>query len=201
MFTGLIEEVGRVQGKKRIGGIIKLVLGAKKVLEDLSIGSSIAVNGVCLTVTDLEPTRFSVDVSAETQKTTTLPLLSVGEWVNLERSISPLSRLGGHILSGHIDGITRITGEKRLSSSIIYEIRLLSEFVPYLIEKGSVAVDGVSLTVLKLRENSFSVSIIPHTHRSTTFKFKKVGDPVNIELDMIGKYVVNFLKLKQEFKE
>lgn len=199
MFTGLIEELGRIERKRSSRRILELLIGAERVLEDLAQGSSIAVNGVCLTVTHLQPSHFSVDVSEETQKTTTLPLLRVGEWVNLERAISPQDRLGGHLSTGHIDGITRITAKKKLSSGVIYEIELSPEFAPYLVERGSVVVDGVSLTVLKLNPKSFSVNIVPYTQQSTTFGFKRVGDKVNIELDIIGKYVVNFLKLKQEF--
>lgn len=201
MFTGLVEELGRVERKTRSGGILKLLVGAKKVLEDLREGSSIAVNGVCLTITNLERNRFSVDISEETQRNSTLPLLRVGERVNLERAMSPQDRFGGHFSTGHIDGIARITGAKRLSGSVIYEFENSPEFAPYLVERGSVAVDGVSLTISRMSTTSFFVSIIPYTQQSTTFRFKKVGDRVNIELDIIGKYVVNFLKSKQESKK
>ncbi len=198
MFTGLVEELGRIEGKKRSGGILKLLVGAKKVLEGLTEGSSIAVNGCCLTVTHLQPGRFSADVSEETQKNTTLPLLRVGERINLERPVSPQTRFGGHILTGHVDGIARIVGKKAHSSGIVHEIELVSGFAPYVVDKGSIAVDGVSLTILRLSARCFSVNVIPYTQKSTTLGVRKVGDKVNIELDMIGKYVVSFLKAKQE---
>ncbi len=201
MFTGLVEELGRIGRKRRSGGTLKLLVKAKEVLEDLKPGSSIALNGVCLTVTHLEPNHFLVDVSEETQRTTTLPVLRVGEWINLERAMSSHARFGGHILTGHVDGIAKVIGKKRLSGSIVYKIELLPEFAAYLVERGSVAVDGVSMTICGLSLNSFSVNVIPYTQQSTTFSFKKVGDRVNIELDMIGKYVVNFLKSKQGFRK
>jgi len=201
MFTGLVEELGRIKRKTRSGAVLKLLIEAKKVHEDLKKGSSIAVNGACLTVTDVEANRFSVDVSEKTQRTTTLSLLKVGEWVNLERAMPILARFGGHILTGHVDATARITGKRRLSGSIIYEVQRLPAFIPYLVEKGSVAVDGVSLTISAMSADSFSVNIIPYTQQSTTFGFRKVGDRVNIELDMVGKYVVNFLKSKQELGE
>ncbi|KPJ51229.1 hypothetical protein AMJ40_00545 [candidate division TA06 bacterium DG_26] len=201
MFTGLVEEVGKVERKTRRSGMLALTLQGRKVLQDLSAGASIAVNGACLTVTEVNQTRFSVDVSEETQKSTTLSSLKVGEAVNLERAMRREDRLGGHILSGHIDGVARITGRRRLSESTVYEIELRPEFAPYVVEKGSVALDGVSLTVSQLRGNSFSVHIIPYTEQATTFRYKKVGDRVNIELDMIGKYVVHFLRSMRRFKE
>jgi riboflavin synthase len=201
MFTGIIEEVGRVKRKTKSGTGLKLLIEAKKVHEDLKEGSSIAVNGACLTVTDLEANRFSVDVSEESQRTTTLSRLRVGESVNLERAMGTQSRFGGHILTGHVDATARISGKRKLSGSVVYEIERLPAFMPYLVEKGSVAVDGVSLTISAMKVDSFSVNIIPYTQQSTTLGFRKVGDRVNIELDMLGKYVVNFLKSKQEFKE
>jgi riboflavin synthase len=171
------------------------------VTEDLHLGSSISLNGACLTVTRVEGNRFSVDVSEETRKMTTLPSLKIGERVNLERAISSEGRFGGHTVTGHVDGISRITGKKRSSGSTVFELALTPEFVPFMVERGSVAVDGVSLTVLAVKRGVFSVNIVPHTLQSTTFGFKKVADRVNIELDIIGKYVVNFLKSRQELKE
>ena len=198
MFTGLIEELGRIERKGSGTGILNLRVGAQRVTEDLRSGSSIALNGVCLTVTRVAPKCFSVDVSEETRETTTLASLKVGEFVNLERAMSADGRFGGHISTGHVDGITKITGRKRRSGSTVFDFELKREFVPFIVEKGSVGVDGVSLTILKVERGIFSVNIIPHTLQSTTFAFKKVADRVNIELDIIGKYVVNSLRLRQE---
>ena len=193
MFTGLVEELGRVERKGINGGILNLWIKAQRVTEDLHLGSSIALNGACLTVTRVEGSRFSVDVSEETRKMTTLPSLKIGERVNLERAISSEGRFGGHTVTGHVDGISRIAGKKRSSGSTVFELALTPEFVPFMVERGSVAVDGVSLTVNEVEGSRFGVNIIGHTSACTTFGSLGEGDKVNLEVDLLARYVARIL--------
>ncbi|MCD5401446.1 riboflavin synthase [candidate division NPL-UPA2 bacterium] len=189
MFTGLIEELGRVEKIGRKGSSVRLTIRASTVLEDISIGASIAVNGVCLTIIGFSAESFSVDVVPETLKRTLLSRLHPGEKVNLERAVKAGDRLGGHLVTGHIDGLGEIKEKRRQGDSLILKIGILEEIAKYLVPQGSIAVDGISLTVVESDQNSFTVAIIPHTAEVTTLRFKTVGSYVNIEVDSLSKYV------------
>ncbi|MCK8823609.1 riboflavin synthase [Fuchsiella alkaliacetigena] len=194
MFTGIVEELGEVAAINRGNQSIELVIQAKQVLEDVQLGDSIATNGVCLTVTEFSDSQFSVDVMPETLRNSSLKELEVGTQLNLERALRLQDRLGGHLVSGHIDGVGRIKQRQREDNAILVTISLPTELSRYLIPKGSIAVDGVSLTVARLENNSFTISLIPHTAQETTLGFKQVGELVNLEVDLIGKYVERMLK-------
>lgn len=194
MFTGIIEEIGQISAIQRTGESFILTLEAKKILQDVHLGDSIAVNGVCLTVTSFSGTRFTVDVMPETVKATSLKDLKRGSKVNLERAMAAGGRFGGHFVSGHIDGTGVIKSKKALENAVYYEISADEELLKYVILKGSIAVDGTSLTVFAVTENSFMLSLIPHTLAETVLGLKEPGDIVNLECDMIGKYVGHFMK-------
>ncbi|MCB2220651.1 MAG: riboflavin synthase [Bacteroidetes bacterium] len=197
MFTGIIEETGVIQKISRGESSARLQIRARKVLEDLKVGDSINTNGTCLTVTRFDQQSMEVDVMTETMKRTNLRLLQPGSEVNLERALQVNSRLGGHMVSGHIDGTGIITSYRREDIATWVTIHAHHEIMHYIVFKGSVAIDGISLTVAKIAAETFDVSIIPHTSGETTLLRKKVGDEVNIECDIIGKYVEKFL-IKQE---
>lgn len=189
MFTGIIEECGRVKSLTISGSSGKIIIGAFKVLEGTNIGDSIAVNGVCLTVTDIGRNEFTADIMAETARRSSLSKLKPGESVNLERAMSANGRFGGHIVSGHIDGTGTIVSKIEEENAVWVQISTSSAILRLIVEKGSIAIDGISLTVAKVSESDFSVSIIPHTAKETTLLNKKSGDIVNLENDIIGKYV------------
>lgn len=192
MFTGIIEEVGTIkQLNQKSERSIELVIKANKVLEDVSIGDSISVNGICLTVTHFSTTQFSVDVMPETIKATSLNNLTVNSKVNLERSMKANDRFGGHFVTGHVDCVGEIIKKEKVENAVYYEISVPEQFMPYFIMKGSVAVDGVSLTVFGVKENLVTISLIPHTLRETILGEKEVGYIVNIECDVLAKYVQN----------
>jgi riboflavin synthase len=193
MFTGIIEEVGRIMSVRRGAKSAVLMIEAKKVLEDVNLGDSIAVNGVCLTVNGFSPSSFHADVMHETMKRSTLGSLHSGSPVNLERAMSAGGRFGGHIVSGHIDGTGTITAIERDDNAVWYTIRSTPEILRFIIEKGSIAIDGISLTVAWVSDTQFRVSIIPHTSEETTLSVRRVGDVVNLENDCIGKYVEKLL--------
>lgn len=196
MFTGLVEEKGILKEKILTGEGFQFEIQAQKVLDDLIIGSSIAVNGCCLTVVKRTDKTFSVDTIEETLNKTNLGILKQGDKVNLERPLKADARLGGHFVLGHIDTTGRIEALKELSNSHWMTISFPEKFKQYLIYVGSVAIDGVSMTVAELKENTFSVGIIPHTWRETIFSDKKVGDTVNLEFDVLGKYVESIMNIK-----
>ena len=193
MFTGIVEEMGQVESVQRGRQSAILTIRAKTVLEGTKIGDSIAVNGVCLTVTSLSPDRFTADVMHETLNRSALAQLSVGSPVNLERAMAADGRFGGHIVSGHIDGTGRITSTRRDDVAVWYDIEAPEAITRYVVEKGSIAIDGVSLTVARVSENGFSISMIPHTADVTALGRKRAGDIVNLECDIIGKYVERLL--------
>lgn len=198
MFTGLIEEVGEILNITSGISSGKITIKAKKVLEDIKLGDSIAVNGICLTATFFESDSFTVDVMAETMRKTNLYGLKKGSKANLERAMAVGKRLGGHIVTGHIDGCGKIVGIKEEDIATWVTIQASPDILKYIILKGSVALDGISLTVAKVEKDSFSVSLIPHTKGETTIYRKKIGDEINIECDVIGKYVDRLLFMREE---
>lgn len=193
MFTGIIEEIGIVTNVQRTGESFVLTIDAKTILEDVHLGDSIAVNGVCLTVTSFTGNRFMVDVMPETIKATSLNSVKRGSKVNLERAMAAGGRFGGHFVSGHIDGTGVIKNKKAFENAVYYEIEAPEDLLQFVILKGSIAVDGTSLTVFEVTETSFTLSLIPHTLRETVLGLKGPGDIVNLECDMLGKYVGHFI--------
>lgn len=194
MFTGIVEELGKVADLKILPESAQLTLEGKKVLEGTQIGDSIAVNGVCLTVVKMQGNLFTVDVMAETLEKTNLKHLARGSRVNLERALQLSTRLGGHLVSGHVDGVGKILRITPIGIAEVFEFEAPPSLLKFVLPKGSIAIDGISLTVVEVRDQSFSVSLIPHTRQETTLGFKRVGDWVNLETDLIGKYVARFLE-------
>lgn len=193
MFTGIIEEIGSVKRVSVGGKSGSIEIAAKKVLEGTKVGDSIAVNGVCLTVTSLGFSSFTADVMAETLRRSSLGSLSLGNGVNLERAMAADGRFGGHLVSGHIDGTGTISKMQKEENAVWVHIQANSEILNLIVEKGSIAIDGISLTVAGVSDSEFSVSVIPHTAKETTLLSKKAGDTVNLENDIIGKYVQKLL--------
>ncbi len=198
MFTGLVEETGRLVSKVAAGDGFQLTISANKVMDDLNIGDSVACNGVCLTVVKREGNNFSVDTIEETLKKTNLGSLKNNDKINLERPLKAEERLGGHFVLGHIDTTGKVTEIKELSNSHWMTITFPENFKKYLIFVGSISIDGVSMTVAQLEGNSFSVGIIPHTWEMTVFSDKKIGDTVNLEFDVLGKYVERIMEAKED---
>ena len=193
MFTGIVEEMGQVEGIQRGRQSAVLAIRAKTVLEGTKIGDSIAVNGVCLTVTTLSPGRFTADVMHETLDRSSLAQLKRGSAVNLERAMAADGRFGGHLVAGHIDGTGRVTEVRKDDNAIWYTIQAAPQVLRYIVEKGSIAVDGISLTVARVETDRFAISAIPHTVAQTVLRDRKEGDLVNLETDIIGKYVEKLL--------
>ncbi len=198
MFTGLVEEIGIVQSIVRTAKSAKIVIQASKVLDGVRLGDSISTNGVCLTVTDFHQNSFSVDAMAETMRRSNLHRLVSGDKVNLERALKIGDRLGGHIVSGHIDGMGTVASLEKEDNSVWITITAKKEILKYIIQKGSIAIDGISLTVAYVDEDSFKVSIIPHTKEVTTLLSKKVDEAVNLECDMFGKYIEKMLNAREQ---
>ncbi|MBZ0169356.1 riboflavin synthase subunit alpha [Candidatus Methylomirabilis lanthanidiphila] len=194
MFTGLIEEIGHIQRVRLEGGAVKLAIKGQQTVSSLVIGDSIAVDGTCLTVTRTAPTLFEADLSAETMARTTLGERHAGDPVNLERPCRPTDRLGGHFVTGHIDGVGTIHEIRETEGMWWFSVAYPETLRPLLVEKGSVAVDGISLTVGRLNDRSFGVAVIQHTYHHTTLGNKQVGRRVNLETDLLGKYVVRYLE-------
>ena len=193
MFTGLVEEVGEIGNVSRTGDSIRFSVQAKSVLEGLAIGDSVAVSGICLTVVEMGPSHFTVDATPETLSRTTLENLERGRKVNLEKALTLAKPLSGHLVQGHVDGLGRVAGIRREGNSTVLTIETERSLLLSMVKKGSVTVDGVSVTVAALGEESFSISVIPHTLERTSLKERRVGDRVNLEVDIIGKYVHRFL--------
>ncbi|MDI6686675.1 MAG: riboflavin synthase [Desulfobacterales bacterium] len=196
MFTGIIEGLGTIAEIRSSGRGKRLLIDADLPLDQTKIGDSIAINGVCVTVVIIAGKRFEVDISPETIAKTTFSTAKIGDRVNLERALRLSDRIDGHLVSGHVDGIGTIKNKKKAGNAIIVAINVPEILSRYMITKGSVAVDGISLTINNRSRDCFDVSIIPHTAKLTTVGFKKVGDHVNIETDMIGKYIENFIAKK-----
>ncbi len=198
MFTGLVEEIGVVQSVLKGTKSAKIVVKANEVLDGIKLGDSISTNGVCLTVTDFKSNTFSVDVMAETMRRSSLKNLASGDKVNLERALRLGDRLGGHLVSGHIDGTGVISSFDREDNAYWITIQTRADLLKYIVHKGSVAIDGVSLTVAYVDERVFKVSIIPHTKDVTTLLDKSIGDEVNLECDMVGKYIEKLMNFNQK---
>ncbi len=194
MFTGIIEEVGRLERIRRGAHSARLSIHARRIMEDLKLGDSVAVNGVCLTVTDFHRQGFWADVMHETLNRSALGKLKPASYVNLERAMPANGRFGGHIVAGHVDGTGEIVGITGDDNAVWYTLRADEKILRYVVEKGSVAIDGISLTVAWVKAGQFAVSVIPHTARETTIGQKKAGDTVNLETDIVGKYIERFLK-------
>ena len=197
MFTGIIEEVGTIRNIRTGADTCVLTVTAEKILSDVHIGDSIAVNGTCLTVCKFDKNSFSADVMPETMRRTNLGTLNPGSAVNLERAMSANGRFGGHIVSGHIDGTGQIKSLKKEGNAVWVQISAKPEILKYIVEKGSIAIDGISLTVAKVSGQDFSVSVIPHTGAETTLLHKKTGDIVNLECDIIAKYVEKLCSVRK----
>ena len=193
MFTGIIEEVGKIERIQNGSHSAVLHIQAQKILDDLKIGDSVAVNGVCLTVTSFHKQGFSADVMHETLNRSALALLQTGSRVNLERAMPVDGRFGGHIVAGHVDGMGKIMRIEQDDNAVWYTVQAAESVMKYIVEKGSIAIDGISLTVAKVETAYFSISAIPHTVRETTLKERRIGDAVNLETDIIGKYVEKLL--------
>ena len=193
MFTGIIEELGKVRSISQGSRSFSLVIAADLICSDLNLGDSIAVNGVCLTASAISGKTFTADVMPETIKRTNFQEFRSGSIVNLERAMSAQGRFGGHIVSGHIDGVGTISSIQEDDNAILYRIDAPANVLRYVIEKGSITIDGISLTVTQVDSSGFGVSIIPHTASSTTLAQKSRGDRVNLEADIIGKYVERLL--------
>lgn len=190
MFTGIIQAVGKIKGIEQQQGDVRLTVDTADLdLSDAQLGDSIAVNGVCLTAIELMPEQFVADVSNETLSTTTMGDITVGSPVNLECALQAQTRLGGHLVSGHVDGVGRVIERKADARSIRFTFSLPKDLARYVAQKGSICIDGISLTVNKVDDSSFSVNIVPHTLEMTTLGYREVGDVVNLEVDVIARYL------------
>ena len=195
MFTGIVEEIGTIKRLNISGNSGRIEIEAKKVLEGTKIGDSIAVNGICLTVVSMSDSSFCADVMAETVRRSSLSELSDGDSVNLERAMAADGRFGGHIVSGHIDGTGVIVSKVQEENAVWVTIEAPEEILNYIVEKGSICIDGISLTVASVSDRDFKVSVIPHTGEETTLLKKKTGLKVNLENDIIGKYVGKLMNI------
>ena len=195
MFTGIVEEVGKIKKIERNTVSAKLSIEADKVLHEVKEGDSIAVNGICLTVTSFTKNSFTADVMHETMNRTTLGKLKENSPVNLERALSVMGRFGGHMVSGHIDGRGKIVGIEKDDNAVLFTIETTEKILRYIVEKGSVAINGISLTVARVDRKNFTVSVIPHTLRVTSLGSFQKGDEVNLENDIVGKYIEKLLGL------
>ena len=202
MFTGIIESIGSVAALQQKSGDMRLTIAVGALdMSDVKLGDSIAVNGVCLTVVDFTPKLFSADVSVESLARTSLANLTVGSFVNLEKAVTPSTRLGGHLVSGHVDGLAKILQIESDARAWQYWFEAPAELSKYIAEKGSLCIDGISLTINAVEQNKFRLTIIPHTKEQTTLQFRKVGDFVNLEVDQIARYLERLMQTKSEKTE
>lgn len=197
MFTGLIEELGTINKINQKGHTLVLVIEAEKIMKDLQVGDSIAVNGVCLTVTKFTKDYFEADVMPETFKHTSLSTLKEGSRVNLERAMAANGRFGGHFVTGHIDGTGTIRKRTHIENAILIEIEIPEQFSHFVLEKGSIAIDGTSLTVFKTTNHSVTISLIPHTAKEAVIGIKREGEIVNLEFDVMAKYFYSFMQKRE----
>lgn len=201
MFTGIVEEIGAVTSLDKTLAGMRMTILASTVLGDLKVGDSVSVNGICLTVVSKGERDFSVEVSPETLSVTTLGLLTAGAPVNLERAMKLNERIGGHLVAGHVDGVGSIRSRHQEGNAIYFTIEAPQEMLRYCVVKGSITVDGISLTINDMTDRGFSVAIIPHTAKATTLGLKQVNDPVNLESDLIGKYVEHLLRERSQLPQ
>lgn len=195
MFTGIVEEVGKIVNVKKGAQSLLLTIGGNTIFDDLKIGDSVAVNGVCLTATTIGNYQFTADVMPESISMTTFTNLKVNQPVNLERAMAVNGRFGGHIVAGHVDGTGRIVNMKRTDNAIVFTISAPKSIMDYVIYKGSITIDGISLTIMERTESTFSVSIIPHTLSETVLGHASIGTEVNLETDITGRYIRHFMTL------
>jgi riboflavin synthase len=200
MFTGIVQEIGSVRVVHQTGTGWQLEINAQKSLEGLAAGDSISINGVCQTVIALHPAYFVADVSPETRRVSTLGSFKRGKKVNLEKALTLTTPLGGHLVQGHVDSIGRITSIREQGNASVFEISFAGEFRKYVAQKGSICVDGISLTVAECTQTTFKISVIPHTIKTTTLQFNRISDPVNIEFDIIAKYVETLARFGESGK-
>ncbi|GKV66784.1 MULTISPECIES: riboflavin synthase [unclassified Sporosarcina] len=193
MFTGIIEEIGSVKSVRPDSQSMTLTIAASKVLTDVHLGDSIAVNGVCLTVTEFTGSQFSADVMPETVSSTSLCQLTAGSRVNLERALAANGRFGGHFVTGHIDGVAVIREKRTVDNALYIRLALPEKYEPYLLNKGSISLDGTSLTIFEVNQTDITISLIPHSQEMTVLANKRIGETVNFECDMLAKYVENML--------
>ncbi|MCS1382422.1 riboflavin synthase [Lysinibacillus sphaericus] len=198
MFTGIIEDIGTVKTLQSDRRSMEITVISPKIVVDVKLGDSIAVNGVCLTVTHYNDQELTMDVMPETVKATNLQQLTVGNAVNLERAMPANGRFGGHFVSGHVDGVGKILRKRPMANAVYIEIELSEDLTSYCIPKGSITIDGTSLTLFHVEKNSVTVSLIPHTYKETVLGIKNVGALVNIETDLVGKYIIHQLKGSQQ---
>ena len=193
MFTGIIEEIGKIAKSHPIAGGLSIKIEASKILDETKVNDSICIDGVCLTVTNLDESGFWVDAVGATLEKTTFTSIKSSSLVNLERSVRLNDRLGGHLVQGHVNGIGTISEIKKLGENYLLNIDVPENLERYLIKEGSIAINGISLTIANLNKNIVSISVIPHTWQNTNLKFKKVNDKVNVEIDVLAKYVERLL--------
>jgi len=193
MFTGIIEEIGKITQISKSSSSYKMQIRCSKILDDCKLGDSIAVNGVCLTVSNLNAQSFTADVMPVTFQKSTLKNLHIASSVNLERAMPASGRFGGHMVSGHVDGIGSVTKISKAHNAILLTISTKPETIKFLIPEGSITLDGISLTITELHSNTFTCSLIPHTYQHTIIQYKKIGSLVNIEVDTVGKYLYHFI--------
>ncbi len=194
MFTGLIEEIGTISRIDRISGGLRISVTAQKILDDLAVDHSVALNGVCLTAVNLRNNGFSAEAVGETLEKSNLSHLRVGDPVNLERALRMNDRLGGHLVQGHVNGIGKIFRFQQRGDNWLLEVDMPGELTRYIIPEGSIALDGISLTVAHFNGIRLGVSVIPHTYQNTVLKFRKAGDLMNVEIDFFARYIENFLR-------
>jgi len=198
MFTGIIKEIGKISDIKKEQSVLKLSIESKQVIKDLDIGSSVAIAGVCQTVVAKDPNKIVVQVVPETLRLTTLGDLKIGSQVNLESSLKLQDDISGHLLTGHVDGVGKIVDVKKENDTAIFTIKPPTDLQKYIALKGSITIDGISLTIAKCNQEEFSVAIIPHTLKETTLGLREINDSVNLEVDILAKYVERMLKGEDE---
>lgn len=201
MFTGIVEEIGKIEQTTPIAGGLNLKIAAQKITEDIRVNDSICVDGVCLTVTKFDINNFWVDAVGATLQKSTFANIKNSDFVNLERSIRLSDRLGGHLVQGHVNGVGHISGIEKLGENYLFKFVIPDEIQKYLIKEGSVAINGISLTIADLNQNEISISVIPHTWENTNLKYKKLKDKVNVEIDILAKYVEKLLHNNSDSSE
>ncbi|MGE7808757.1 riboflavin synthase [Lysinibacillus sp. FSL K6-4013] len=197
MFTGLVEDIGIIKAVQSDRDSMKITVQSAKITEDVKLGDSIAVNGVCLTVTNFTQQQLTMDVMPETVKATNLHQLAIGDSVNLERAMPANGRFGGHFVAGHVDGVGKILRKRPVANAVYIDIEMSEELTNFCIPKGSITIDGTSLTLFHVEAKSVTISLIPHTYKETVLGMKRVGAIVNIETDLVGKYIIGQLKKGQ----